>query len=1021
MEDFGPVVRYGPITALQFKDGKLYSGNGPSIEVYDYVTGEMVGQRPVFKDNRVHGIQGSNDGTSVAIHGVKSLLINRWDHLFDEERTLDEFFVSDWIISTSFSYDNSLLYVLTAHNAVLLICLNSLQIIETLHCNERSILYSGSIRVLPDKVIVCAGTVMSGILLWDLSSRSVIHNLKGHEGSIFGVQADTNGELVVSCSDDRSVKVWDLESGECLMSGWGHGARIWSLQFYDNNTKVFSASEDCTARSWAVDREKGELKCLKVFDTHYGKHIWSAAISQDELIAATGGADGRIRLVDLNSKLARKGFQELEFSVDSISKSTGSPFAKDEILKGVAEFDNLIVAVTSKGKILQKTGQDNWILIEQDPSLEKFVIMKSQKERRLVLLCNNKGYIRLLQFDPLLIQDIVIPNSVFDHSKSNISNVLIAGYDEHSVLICTETPNPKEPFLLTILDLEENIKFTQHTLIKPDMRFVSSCISFDIVNKWLLIGSRYTTIALYDISTLKNDLEPLKVWKKYVPGDTISSLKVLSSIEHESLIILTTRDGWFYYIQLSKSINSITDLIVQENRIQKGFVEGCFIHPSSGDLLLYGFKSSLFFLWNETKQLEVFNEICGGPHRLWQFNIRDATTNDYSFIYTRASVLNVRHTGSSLWKGDSILRQGTHGREVRDISISSSSVNGKRLLLTGSEDTTLKLSSIDESSLEITQYWTLRKHVSGLQKAKIIHQDKELGLQYALSSAAREEFFVWLISETIQGSVPLISNYATLPPSSEIHPDLRIMDFDVMKRADESGKVTGFLISTVYSDSTIKVWDFSITKREFRLVIDGKYTTICIWNVKFLQLGGNLYLLTAGTDGHVCIWDITYSLYDSGYSLLSGGQIQGHCIGGSKLGELLVKQQIHQSGIKAMDFVQASSTELLIITGGDDNALGLLNLTFTPEKSTLHLSIVDFKDSAATSTITGLNVIDSSTFFTTSVDQVVRIWKIDQDKLVLQAQKRTAIADTGCSDVCNISGKNHAVIGGAGLSLWGVN
>lgn len=72
---------------------------------------------------------------------------------------------------------------------------------------------------------------MGGVIIWDLFSETKIHNLLGHEGSIFYVNLSNNGRYVASCSDDRSIRLWDLETGKQLSVGWSHTARIWNLMF----------------------------------------------------------------------------------------------------------------------------------------------------------------------------------------------------------------------------------------------------------------------------------------------------------------------------------------------------------------------------------------------------------------------------------------------------------------------------------------------------------------------------------------------------------------------------------------------------------------------------------------------------------------------------------------------------------------------------------------------------------------------------------------------------------------------
>ena len=69
--------------------------------------------------------------------------------------------------------------------------------------------------------------------------------------------------------------------------------RTWDAQFTADGKSVVSISEDCTCRVWSIEDEK----CLKTWTGHYGKSVWSVAISDS--VVATGGSDAGIRLWSL--------------------------------------------------------------------------------------------------------------------------------------------------------------------------------------------------------------------------------------------------------------------------------------------------------------------------------------------------------------------------------------------------------------------------------------------------------------------------------------------------------------------------------------------------------------------------------------------------------------------------------------------------------------------------------------------------------------------------------------------------
>ncbi|OWB56032.1 hypothetical protein B5S28_g1922 [[Candida] boidinii] len=1073
-----PIYHDGAICALEFYESKLYSGEGPNLCIYDYanenLTKNKLFERKIIPKNKIHGIKfnrqqysdsNNEDDIIIAIWGGRSLIISKLSDLKDENYKIKELFVGDWIMTCEFSNCGKKLYVLNAHNCVTTInieFLNNLKIESENHCNEKSILYSGTIRVLKNnKILICAGTVMSGILLWELNSCKLLHNLTGHEGSIFGVKASNDGKYLVSCSDDRSIKIWDIESGENLATGWGHGARIWSLDFYtiDNNNsnnnnnnnneifRIFSASEDCTARVWSFKSNDSNLECYNIYDSHTGRNIWSSAINYQYSIAATGGADGRIKLYDLN-ETKRDGYFSNEWDNNKINdmiKISNSiddniSFEKNELIKEYFDFLNNtgLISITNEGKILTlNNNYQNWNFLFQDNDFKKFSIINGFKNEKIVVIGSKIGKLILLKFNDDL--NIIDKREIqLEGLNSNLNNILTCK-DNNRLIIYIETPNPRDNFKIIEINDTDIHNTINYDLVKPDTRFVSSCICFDSKNSWLVIGSRYTTFILYSLNnnngntTIEN--KPLKLWKKFYPGDTISSVQIIKSDINQIYILMTLRDGDYMILKIDEKFNIE---FIQENRVQKGFLEGCFINELDGDLITYGFKSSLFYIWNETKQFEILKIYCGGAHRQWSFNHYYTTTKNntnkflqFRFIYTRASDIYLLNTGIPPFLQKSYLKPGFHGREIRSLDFSpklysnNNSSNNSRLLLSGAEDTTIKLSSFNSNG-EFEVYWSQRKHVSGIQSIKFINEN------FAITSAAREELFLWKIESDLKFekiNKPFISCFAVLPPTSA-NPDLRIMDFDVINvTADE--KSIGFVMVTVYSDSAIRLWYFNYESKKFTLISEGEYKTCCILNTNFIVVDRSIYILISATDGHLTLWNIDSTLKNdfklsknSKSLVLNNKDTTDIVISEFSSMKLLINQQIHQSGIKDMalrfiDPIEDEIAKIDVITGGDDNALGITSFIFNKQKSEVNCEISSFVPDAASSTITSVSLTtNSQAVLVTSVDQVLKKWSIDDSNLELLEEKYTTIADTGCSTVTEIDGSEVALVGGSGFSIW---
>lgn len=1006
-----PVQHMGPICSLKIlSDGLLLAGNGPTLEIYNYVTGEKLFKRIVFKRNKIHGIEFIKNGEAfqLVVWGGRSLSIFTLDQFKDENFELPLLGVGDWIFHCVFQSSTDL-YILNSHNVVHHVTLVSdrPKLLETIDCNWKSILYSGTLHLNRDnnKITVLAGTVMNGILVWELETAKVKHNLTLHEGSIFSVNASPDGRYLISCSDDRSIKVWDMESGNLLSNGWGHGSRIWGLTIYNMTADGFnmlSCSEDCTARIWTFKDGADEIKQERIILGHTGRHVWSLAVDDKKMIGFTGGADGKILVTDLNEQ-GRKGYWGHRWELKDIFRECNYDLEKGELIKEYVDFGYGLYAVTSEGKAMVLKDHKSWSPLFTDSRFEKFCVLKGFESSPICVLGSKLGRVIIMKFNENC--EVIQQNEIDLSSHFNrLNNILIHEYDGKYFALF-ESPNPKHPLVYQEFDPVTLQVLYEVLLEKPDEKVCVSSVEYNKAKEYLLVGCRYATLIVYQIKSAEN--KPTKVYSHLFKGDTISSLK---SLDHEECIFhLTNKDGTYH---LMKIHDNLQYEFLQSSRIQKGFLEGVFKIPN-GDLIFYGFKSDSFFIWNETKQYEILREICGGPHRRWFFKhwVNESDNRlKYRLIYTRASEVQLVEKGEA--EAVETLATGLHGREVRDICIVDAEDENEKVVITGAEDTTLKIGTLKENG-DFQLHWTYREHVAGLQSIHAINRN------YIITSSAREELFIWKITEC--DGKKCMSMNASLKPS-EKNPDLRIMNFDSIEVFSEN-TARGCLIVAVYSNSAIKVVYFDFEEKKFSTLIDDAYMQCCIFHVRFVCIGGKLHIMIGSTNGHLTIYDISETTdkyfvaeYEENSVKLRkkpvdvGMQIM-------KLGKLLINQQIHQSSIRALATTQTSQNEVSIVTGGDDNAIALLRLYKCPGSQT-KLDLKSFEASAASSTITTITHVNKNQVLIGAVDQSIKLWNINNG-LKLVANKYSTVADIGCSEITHFAnGKKYALIGGAGLSIW---
>ena len=57
---------------------------------------------------------------------------------------------------------------------------------------------------------MASGAADGEIRIWDCPSRKALRILNSHHGAIRGLSFDRTGTKLVSCSDDRSIRIWNV-------------------------------------------------------------------------------------------------------------------------------------------------------------------------------------------------------------------------------------------------------------------------------------------------------------------------------------------------------------------------------------------------------------------------------------------------------------------------------------------------------------------------------------------------------------------------------------------------------------------------------------------------------------------------------------------------------------------------------------------------------------------------------------------------------------------------------------------
>ncbi|MHB8522283.1 MAG: WD40 repeat domain-containing serine/threonine protein kinase [Limisphaerales bacterium] len=155
------------------------------------------------------------------------------------------------------------------------------------------------------------------IVLWNIRGRSVVRRLKGHAWYVTALAFTPDGQLLVSGSADRTVKLWDVASGSeratFTNSNLGHGVHdVTSARLSPDGKLLATAASGGGQRITIQDVPSGRE--IIRFRGHQN-FVTDMAFSPDERTFISGSLDGTVRLWDLTPSLSSSS----TFSVESIT------------------------------------------------------------------------------------------------------------------------------------------------------------------------------------------------------------------------------------------------------------------------------------------------------------------------------------------------------------------------------------------------------------------------------------------------------------------------------------------------------------------------------------------------------------------------------------------------------------------------------------------------------------------------------------------------------------------------------
>uniref|UniRef100_A0A8C7WM47 F-box domain-containing protein n=1 Tax=Oryzias sinensis TaxID=183150 RepID=A0A8C7WM47_9TELE len=135
--------------------------------------------------------------------------------------------------------------------------------------------------------LIVSGSDDNTLKVWSVVTGKCLQTLTGHTGGVWCSQMAV--ATVISGSTDRTLRVWDAESGECVHTLYGHTSTVRCMHLHGN--RVVSGSRDTTLRVWNVTTGQ----CEHVLTGHVAA---VRCVQYDGRRVVSGGYDYMVKVWD---------------------------------------------------------------------------------------------------------------------------------------------------------------------------------------------------------------------------------------------------------------------------------------------------------------------------------------------------------------------------------------------------------------------------------------------------------------------------------------------------------------------------------------------------------------------------------------------------------------------------------------------------------------------------------------------------------------------------------------------------
>nr|CFW94225.1 Eka-G protein beta 3 protein [Euperipatoides kanangrensis] len=152
--------------------------------------------------------------------------------------------------------------------------------------------------------LVVSGSDDGTIKLWDSRKKGTLQTFQ-NTYQVTSVTFNDTAEQIMSGGIDNDIKVWDLRKNDILYKMRGHIDTVTGLALSPDGSYLLSNAMDNTARIWDVRPFAPQERCVKLFQGHqhnFEKNLLHCCWSTDGSKISAGSADRFVHIWDTTSR-----------------------------------------------------------------------------------------------------------------------------------------------------------------------------------------------------------------------------------------------------------------------------------------------------------------------------------------------------------------------------------------------------------------------------------------------------------------------------------------------------------------------------------------------------------------------------------------------------------------------------------------------------------------------------------------------------------------------------------------------